>query len=92
MRILFFSSEELENLIDPLEHSIKELREYRESISEYYDTTTAESVDNPPEAAMWGVEKKISELVDIPFENLLKHLEIEIKSTKDELNKHLWQL
>jgi len=92
VRILFFSSEELENLIDPLEHSIKELREYRESISEYYDTTTAESVDNPPEAAMWGVEKKISELVDIPFENLLKHLEIEIKSTKDELNKHLWQL
>lgn len=92
VRILFSSSKELENLIDPLEHSIIELREYRESISEYYDNTTAESVDNPPEAAKWGVEEKISELVDIPFENLLKHLEIEIKSIKDELNKHLWQL
>lgn len=91
VRILFPSSQELDNLIEPLESSIIKLREHRESISEYYDNTTTESVDNPPEAAMEGVEKKIRELVDIPFENLLRHLELEIKATKDDLNKHLWR-
>lgn len=91
MRLLLTPSEELEKLIEQLEPSIIKLREYRESISKYYESTTAESVNNPPNAALGGIEEEINKHVDIPLDDLQKYLEDEMKATKEYLDKHLWQ-
>jgi hypothetical protein len=82
VRLLFSPSEELEKLIEQLEPSIIKLREYRELISDYYESTTAECVNNPPNAALGGIEEEIHKHVDIPLGDLQKYLEDEMKATK----------
>ena len=91
VRLLFAPSEELEKLIEQFEPSIIKLREYRESISEYYESTTAESVNDPPNAALGGIEEEIHKHVDMPLDDLQKYLEDEMKATREDLDKHLWQ-
>jgi hypothetical protein len=91
VRLLFTPSEKLEKIIEQLEPSIIKLREYRESISEYYERTTEESVNNPPNAALGGIEEEIHKHVEIPLDDLQKYLEDEMKATKEDLDKHMWR-
>ncbi|MCK9440638.1 MAG: hypothetical protein M0Q13_04370 [Methanothrix sp.] len=90
VRLLFSPSEELEKLIKQLELSIIKLREYKKSISEYNESTTAECVNNPPYAALEGIEEEIHKYVDIPLDDLQKYLGDEIKKEKIRA-EHWWQ-
>lgn len=91
IRQLFSPTDKLDELIKPLEDSIIKIRNYRESISTYYEEATAKNVDIIPDAATTGVETTIREYIDVPFENLLKYLGEELTTEKRDLEIRWWQ-
>lgn len=92
IRLLFLHTEKLEELIKPFECSIIKIREYRESISDYYVNATVENVNIRPDATLNGIEEQIRKYLEIPFEDLQNYLEYEIKSGKVDLEKGWWRL